>query len=55
MVKLNYNIEKKKLECLYIKTLFSTNFGKAKKALTVKQKFDNLKKEYPYSHTSLHN
>ena len=49
MIKLDYKIDKKKLECLYIKTLFSTKFGQGKKALTVKKKFDNLKNEYPYS------
>jgi len=45
MVKLNYRLDKEKLESLYIKTLLSTKV----KGLTVKERFDNLKKEYPYS------
>lgn len=45
MVKLNYELDKEKLEGLYIETLLSTKF----KGLTVKERFDNLKKEYPYS------
>ena len=48
MVKLDYKLDKKKLECLYIKTLFSTKFGRGKNSLTVKKKFDELIKEYPY-------
>ena len=49
MVKLDYKLDKKKLECLYIKILFSTKFGKGKNALSVKKRFDKLKNEYPYS------
>ena len=43
MIKLNYNLSQKKLECNYIKALFSTKFGKGKNTKSVKKKFDELK------------
>ena len=49
MVKLDYKLDKQTLEYLYARTLFSTKFGRGKKALSVKKKFDKLKNEYPYN------
>ena len=48
MLKINYPIPQKKLECNYLKSLFSTKFGKGKNGTTVKQKFDELKSNNPY-------
>ncbi len=49
MVKLDYKLDKQTLKCLYVRILFSTKFGRGKKALSVKKKFDKLKNEYPYN------
>jgi len=49
MVKFSYKLDKITLEALYLDKLFSTKFGRGKKALTVKDKFDELKAKYPYS------
>ena len=48
MIKLNYNLSQKKLECNYMRVLFSTKFGKGKNAKSVKKKFDELKLKYPF-------
>ena len=48
MIKLNYNLSQKKLECNYMRALFSTKFGKGKNAKSVKKKFDELKLKYPF-------
>ena len=48
MIKLNYNLSQKKLECNYMRALFSTKFRKGKNAKSVKKKFDELKLKYPF-------
>jgi hypothetical protein len=48
MIKLNYTLAEKKLECNYTEALFSTKFGKGKSAKSVKKKFDELKLKYPF-------
>ena len=49
MVNLNYKLNKESLEYLYITSLFSTKFGLGRNAKNVKEKFDELKSEYPYN------
>ncbi|MGE0051325.1 MAG: hypothetical protein AB7S49_07340 [Arcobacter sp.] len=48
MIKLNYNLSQKKLECNYMRALFSKKFGKGKNTKSVKKKFDELKLKYPF-------
>lgn len=48
MIKLKYPVAKKRFECNYLKSLFSTKFD-SKNGKTVKEKFDELKNEYPYN------
>ncbi len=47
MIKLKYPIPQKKLECKYLKSLFSTKF-ESKNGKIVKKKFEELKSKYPY-------
>jgi len=47
MIKLIYPLEEKKIECKYLKSLFSTKF-ESTNGKTVKQKFDELKSKNPY-------
>ena len=47
MIRLKYPIPQKKLECRYLKSLFSTKF-ESTNGKTVKKKFEELKSKYPY-------
>lgn len=48
MIKLNYKLPQKQLECKYLKALYSSRF-ESKNGKTVKQKFDELKLKYPFN------
>ena len=48
MLKVKYKLDKN-LEKEYLETLFSTKFGNGKNAQNVQNKFENLKKTYPYN------
>jgi len=49
MIRLDYDIDKKELEKHYMNSLFSTKFGNGAEGKTIEEKFDDLKKTYPYS------
>jgi len=48
MIKLNYKLPQKQLECKYLKALYSSRF-ESKNGKTVKQKFDEAKLKYPFN------
>lgn len=49
MIKISYTSDLSLLESNYQTKLFSTKFGNGKSAITVKNKFDELKESYPFS------